>query len=104
MGKHSGRPIDLPTTKQLANERRRLRYKSKYNRTLRSTVAILVVVAALAVLIATLWMPVLRIYGSSMSPTLHDGQIVVSIKSTRFEPGDSDHRHLLRNAQSGRHP
>ena len=88
MGKHSGRPIDLPTTEQLANERRRLRYKSKYNRTLRSTVAILVVVAALAVLIATLWMPVLRIYGSSMSPTLHDGQIVVSIKSTRFEPGD----------------
>ena len=88
MGKHSGRPIDLPTTEQLANERRRLRYKSKYNRTLRSTVAILVVVAALAVLIATLWMPVLRIYGSSMSPTLHDGQIVVSIKSSRFEPGD----------------
>lgn len=44
--------------------------------------------AALAVLIATLWMPVLRIYGSSMSPTLQDGQIVVSIKSSRFEPGD----------------
>jgi len=39
-------------------------------------------------LIATLWMPVLRIYGSSMSPTLQDGQIVVSIKSSRFEPGD----------------
>ena len=71
MGKRTSRPVDLPTAEQLATERRRLRYKSKYSRTLRSTVAILVVVAALAVLIATLWMPVLRIYGSS-----------------RFEPGD----------------
>lgn len=88
MGKHKRGPVDLPTAEQLARERRRLRYKSKYNRTLRSTVAILVVVAALAVLIATLWMPVLRIYGSFMSPTLQDGQIVVSIKSPRFAPGD----------------
>ena len=78
----------LPTAEQLDMERRRLRYKRRYNRTLRSTVAILIVVAALAVLAATLWMPVLRIYGSSMSPTLQDGQIVVSIKSSRFEPGD----------------
>ena len=53
MGKRTSRPVDLPTAEQLATERRRLRYKSKYSRTLRSTVAILVVVAALAVLIAT---------------------------------------------------
>ena len=88
MNRQTGRPVDLPTTQQLANERRRLRYKSRYNRTLRSTVAILLVVAALAVLIAMLWMPVLRIYGSSMAPTLQDGQIVVCVKSARFEPGD----------------
>lgn len=50
MGKRTSRPVDLPTAEQLATERRRLRYKSKYSRTLRSTVAILVVVAALAVL------------------------------------------------------
>mgnify|MGYP006902169230 CR=1 FL=1 len=50
----------LPTAEQLDMERRRLRYKRRYNRTLRSTVAILIVVAALAVLAATLWMPVLR--------------------------------------------
>lgn len=79
MGKHKRGPVDLPTAEQLAKERRRLRYKSKYNRTLRSTVAILVVVAALAVLIATLWMPVLRIYGSSMSPTLQDGQTNIEL-------------------------
>ena len=81
-------PVALPTTEQIEKERARLRYKRRYNRTLRSTIAVLVVVAAAAVLIATLWMPVLRIYGSSMVPTLKDGQIVVCVKSADFRPGD----------------
>ena len=66
----------------------RLQYRSRYSRTLRSTIAVLLVVAALAVLVATLWMPVLRIYGTSMVPTLEDGQIVISVKTESFEPGD----------------
>lgn len=78
----------LPTAEQLDMERRRLRYKRRYNRTLRSTVAILIVVAALAVLAATLWMPVLRVYGSSMAPTLHNGEILVSVKTKEFSSGD----------------
>lgn len=78
----------LPTAEQLDMERRRLRYKRRYNRTLRSTVAILIVVAALAVLAATLWMPVLRVYGSSMAPTLHNGEILVSVKTKGFSSGD----------------
>lgn len=81
-------PVDLPSAEQIDRERRRLRYRQRYLRTLRSTIAILIVVAALAVLVATLWMPVLRIYGSSMAPTLENGQIVVSVKSKRFESGD----------------
>lgn len=47
MNRQTDRPVDLPTTQQLANERRRLRYKSRYNRTLRSTVAILLVGAVI---------------------------------------------------------
>ena len=82
------KPIDLPTTEQIEQERNRLRYQRRYSRTLKSTIAILVVVAAAAILVATLWMPVLRIYGTSMVPTLEDGQIVVSVKSSSFEPGD----------------
>ena len=78
----------LPTAEQLDMERRRLRYKRRYNRTLRSTVAILIVVAALAVLAATLWMPVLRVYGRSMAPTLHNGEILVSVKTKDFSSGD----------------
>lgn len=82
------RVTDLPTLDQIQRERSRLRYKKRYGRTLRSTVAVLVVVAALAVLVAMLWMPVLRIYGTSMVPTLTDGQIVVSVKTGSFKPGD----------------
>ena len=78
----------LPTAEQLDMERRRLRYKRRYNRTLRSTVAILIVVAALAVLAATLWMPVLRVYGSSIAPTLHNGEILISVKTKDFSSGD----------------
>lgn len=79
---------DLPTIEQIEKERARLRYKKRYSRTLKSTIAILLVVSALAVLVATLWMPVLRIYGSSMVPTLEDGQIVVTVKSNSFKAGD----------------
>lgn len=87
MKKHTA-PVDLPTAEQIEKERERLRYKHRYSRTLKGTVAVLIVVAALAVLVATLWMPVLRIYGASMSPTLEDGQIVIALKTNHFEPGD----------------
>ena len=67
MKKHTA-AADLPTTEQIARERSRLRYKRRYGRTLRSTAAILLVVAALAVLVATLWMPVLRIKTETFTP------------------------------------
>lgn len=81
-------PVELPTLEQVQNEQKRLRYKERYRRTLKSTVAVLLVVAAIAVLVATLWMPVLQIYGSSMVPTLEDGQIVISVKTSNFQSGD----------------
>lgn len=59
-----------------------------YQRTLRGTIAVLLVVAAIPVLVATLWMPVLQIYGSSMSPTLEAGQIVVSVKTNQLKTGE----------------
>ena len=82
------RRLDLPTAEQIRRERSRLQYRSRYGRALRSTLRALAVAAALAVLVATLWLPVLRIYGSSMWPTLTDGQIVLSIKTRSFAPGD----------------
>lgn len=75
-------------TEDIEKELKRERYKKKYKLSLKSTLFTLVVVAAAAVLVATLWMPVLQIYGSSMTPSLEDGEIVVSTKSTDFKTGE----------------
>lgn len=85
---NSGRFRGAPTLEQLTAELERENYKRRYNSVLRSTLFTLVVVAAVAVLVATIWMPVLQIYGSSMTPTLSEGDIVVSMKGTEFEPGE----------------
>ena len=79
---------EIPTRTQLEEELKRERYQSRFFRTLRSTVYGLITVAAAAVLVATLWLPVLRIYGSSMTPTLSEGDIVVSVKTAEFQTGD----------------
>ena len=79
---------DIPTTEQLSAELGREKYKRQYKRVLRSTIYTLVVVAAVAVLVATIWMPVLQIYGASMTPTLNEGDIVVSLKGSAVPPGD----------------
>ena len=55
---------------------------------MKSTLYTLITVAAIAVLVATLWLPVLQIYGSSMTPTMQAGDIVFSLKTSRFEQGD----------------
>ena len=81
-------PREIPSLEQLTAELERENYKRRYNRVLRSTIYTLIVVAAVAVLVATIWMPVLQIYGSSMTPTLNEGDIVVSVKGSDFEPGD----------------
>ncbi len=77
-----------PTTEQLEGELKRVRYKSRYRSVLRSTIYSLITVAAIAVLIATLWLPVLQVYGNSMTPTLQNGEIIITVKVSEFEPGD----------------
>lgn len=84
----SSKPEEFPSVEQLTAELRREKYKRSYRRVLRSTVYTLVVVAAIAVLVATIWMPVLRIYGASMTPTLNEGDIVVSLKGGDFQRGN----------------
>ena len=81
-------PREIPSLEQLTAELERENYKRRYNRVLRSNIYTLIVVAAVAVLVATIWMPVLQIYGSSMTPTLNEGDIVVSVKGSYFELGD----------------
>ena len=81
-------PMDYPTVDQLTAELERVKYQSRFGAVLRSTLYTLIVVAAVAVLVATIWMPVLQIYGESMTPTLNEGDIVVSLKGSEFHQGD----------------
>ena len=78
----------MPQISELKAELNRVRYRKRYRSVLRSTIYTLITVAAIAVLVATLWLPVLQIYGSSMTPTLQDGEIIFSVKTSEFEPGD----------------
>lgn len=80
--------ISLPTIKQVETERKRHRRQKAYNKALGDTVYVLTIVAAVAVLIATLVLPVLQIEGTSMEPTLYNGDIVLLVKTTRFDHGD----------------
>ena len=83
-----GKYLQYPTLEQMEEEISRLNYRKRYSRALRGTVYSLAVVAAVAILIATLWMPVLQITGASMAPTLVDGQFVVAVKKSEFQTGD----------------
>lgn len=79
---------DLPTLSQLTAEVKRIRYQRNFRKTLVSTFSSLLVVAAIAVLISMLFLPVLRVTGSSMTPTLQNDQMVICNKNANFESGD----------------
>lgn len=87
-GKKRPLPTERPTVNQLEAELAREKYRRRYGWVLRSTIYTLITVAAVAVLVATLWLPVLQIYGASMVPTLDEGEIVVSWKGSDFRQGD----------------
>ena len=79
----------IPPLEELEAELKRMKYNKRYGSVLRSTVYALIIVAAVAILIAVLVFPVLRIHGSSMTPNLYDGNIVVCLKNSKYEVGDS---------------
>lgn len=86
MDKHGN--LEMPEMELLQKEFKRERYKRRFVRILRSSFNALIVVAAVAALIATLFMPVLQIAGTSMEPSLKDGEIVILAKTDNLESGD----------------
>lgn len=80
--------VDGPSFAEVNNERKRLRTRKLYQSALFKTIGVLCVVAAISVLLTTLWMPVLQIYGSSMYPTLEPGDLVLSVKNEKLDSGD----------------
>lgn len=80
--------IKLPSADLIKGELKRERNRIRYKRLLKSTVYALIIVAAVAALIATLILPVLQISGTSMEPTLVNGEIVVLVKTRSMDRGD----------------
>ncbi len=80
--------VTIPSFEQVENERKRLRRIKDYRKALRGTVYSLIIVAAAAVLIATLFLPVLQVSGTSMEPTLKDGDIIILAHMNDFNIGD----------------
>lgn len=88
MKEHDIKFAAIPSTEEVKAERERLAYRSRYTRVLRSTIYALVVVAAVAVLLATLFLPVLQVSGDSMNPTLQDKDVIVLVKSGSLKTSD----------------
>lgn len=79
---------NLPTSEQLAQEMKRLKYRRDFRRMIVSTISSLIVVAAIAVLISMLFLPVLRVTGTSMTPTLQNDEFVICSEWSKIECGD----------------
>jgi signal peptidase I len=79
---------DIPSVSELEQQLERERYRLNYLRTMQHTIFTLITVAALAVLMAVFLFPVLRIYGTSMTPTLNGGDIVIAAANSELERGD----------------
>ena len=88
LAKKEKKILERPSIELLEAEVKRVKYRQRYRSVLRSTLYALITVAAVAVLVATLWLPVMRTYGTSMSPTLENGEIIVSVKSKTLSQGD----------------
>ena len=79
---------DGEVLQQVETERKRLAERNRFWRVLRSTVSALIVVAAIAVLLATLFLPVLQVSGDSMNPTLQDRDVILLVKTDDLHTGD----------------
>lgn len=77
-----------PTVEMIKTELEKEQYKRNYSRVLRSTIYILIVVAAATVIISVLLFPMLQITGTSMADTLKEGDIVLAWSGSDYETGD----------------
>lgn len=79
---------DLPTSQQLSDEIKRINYRINFSKTLFNTINSLIVVAAAAVLVSMLFLPVLRVTGTSMTPTMENDELVICSKLSNYKTGD----------------
>jgi signal peptidase I len=82
------KPRERPTLRQIEGEIARESGKYRFRRAIRSAAYAILVVAALAILVSTFFLPVMKVYGDSMKPTVRADEVVVCVKRRAYEPGD----------------
>lgn len=85
MSRRNGQQVSLPSPEQVSRAYQQDQYRKRYKRAFISTLSVLAVIAAVAVLVSTLFLPVIQVSGNSMEPTLSDGDILVLLKSKGYE-------------------
>ncbi|WP_303160840.1 signal peptidase I [Ruminococcus champanellensis] len=85
MSRRNRRQVSLPSPEQVSRAYQQDQYRKRYKRAFISTLSVLAVIAAVAVLVSTLFLPVIQVSGNSMEPTLSDGDVLVLLKSKRYE-------------------
>ncbi len=73
---------------ELEQELKSVKYKERYFKVMFNTVFVLITVSAIAILLSTLFFPVLRIYGNSMTPTYQDDDLVLCLTTKGYEQGE----------------
>lgn len=79
---------EITPIEQVAAEHEKLEIRARFQRILKSTVSTLLVVAAAAVLISMLFLPVIQVSGDSMKPTLNNEDIILLVKTKNFSTGE----------------
>lgn len=85
MSRRNRRQVSLPSPEQVSHAYQQDQYRKRYKRAFISTLSVLAVIAAVAVLVSTLFLPVIQVSGNSMEPTLSDGDVLVLLKSRHYE-------------------
>lgn len=85
MSRRNRRQVSLPSPEQVSRAYQQDQYRKRYKRAFISTLSVLAVIAAVAVLVSTLFLPVIQVSGNSMEPTLSDGDVLVLLKSKSYE-------------------
>ncbi len=85
MSRRNRQQVSLPSPEQVSRAYQQDQYRKRYKRAFISTLSVLAVIAAVAVLVSTLFLPVIQVSGNSMEPTLSDGDVLVLLKSKSYE-------------------
>lgn len=85
MSRRNRQQVSLPSPEQVSRAYQQDQYRKRYKRAFISTLSVLAVIAAVAVLVSTLFLPVIQVSGNSMEPTLSDGDVLVLLKSKHYE-------------------